>query len=209
MSTASEYAAANARPPSVWSATSPRPAGGDASEGFFTDLPGSDPDGHVDRLDPQLPVTDLPGASIVDDRVRHLLGLDVAGEDLHPDLGEEVDLVLAAAVHLGVSALATVATHLRERHARDLDLVERVGHRLDLVRLDDRDHQLHAFSLPVRGLSFPWTGGATVECTVRRTIKREGFSRASFVCRECELPQDAACGPTVADGFLTVSGGAI
>ena len=48
-----------------------------------------------------------------------------AGEDLDADLGEEVDLVLAAAVHLGVAALAAVAPDLGERHARDLDVVER------------------------------------------------------------------------------------
>ena len=75
---------------------------------FVADLPGSDADRHLDRLDPELAVADLAGPGRVDDRVGDLLGVAVGAEHLDAHLGQEVDLVLAAAVHLGVAALATV-----------------------------------------------------------------------------------------------------
>ena len=81
---------------------------------------------------------DLPGPRGPDDRVDDRVGLRVLDDDLDPDLGHQVDLVLGAPVDLGVPALTPVAAGLgdgqpvhTERLERGLDLVQ-------LERLDDR-----------------------------------------------------------------------
>ncbi len=56
--------------------------------------------------DPHLAVTDLAGGGGLDDQVDDAVGLGLVGDDLELHLRHEVDLVLGAAVGLGVAALA-------------------------------------------------------------------------------------------------------
>jgi hypothetical protein len=59
----------------------------------------------VDGLHPHLAVADLAGAAALDDRVDDEVGAVVVDDHLDLHLRDEVDLVLRAAVGLGVAAL--------------------------------------------------------------------------------------------------------
>ena len=76
--------------------------------------------GHAprDRLDgPELPVADVPRAGRSDDGVDDLVGVERVDEDLHFDLGQEVDGVLGPSVRLGLASLAAEAFDLGGREA--------------------------------------------------------------------------------------------
>src|SRR6188472_465219 len=97
-------------------------------DGVRSALSGADPDHAVDRGDPDLPVTDLAGAGGLDDRVHHLVGEGVVGDDLHADLRHEVHGVLRTPVDLRMALLAAVALHLADRHAEHAELLQRALH---------------------------------------------------------------------------------
>ena len=66
-------------------------------------------------------------------------------------LGTKSIGVLGAAVHLGVTTLATEALHVGDGEALDTEVLERVLHVVELERLDDADDELHGCSiLPVQ-----------------------------------------------------------
>src|SRR4051794_22163028 len=111
--------------------------------GVRSALSGADPDDALDRGDPDLPVTDLAGAGGLDDRVDHLVGESVVGDDLHADLRHEVHGVLSTPVDLRVALLAAVALHLADRHAQHAELLQRPLHVLEDERLDDGRDELH------------------------------------------------------------------
>ena len=56
-----------------------------------------------------MPSPILPVRAVVDERLDDPVDIGVVDEDLDADLGHEGDLVLGAAVHLGVTALAAEA----------------------------------------------------------------------------------------------------
>src|SRR5688572_20020529 len=103
----------------------------------------ADADGGLHRRDEDLAVADVAGlrgrgddlGDLVDDLVRH--------DDLHLDLGEEVDRVLAAAIQLGVALLTPEPPHLGHRHANHADAGEGFLDVVELERLDDRLDLLH------------------------------------------------------------------
>src|SRR5690606_26210797 len=68
-----------------------------------TALAGADPHHLIDRGDPDLAVTDLPGTGGGHDRVDHLGGVDLVDDHLDPDLRQELHCVLGAPVDLGVT----------------------------------------------------------------------------------------------------------
>src|SRR5450631_234187 len=82
---------------------------GSPSDGVGAALSGADPDNLLDILNPHLAVADPSGPRGADNRLDDVRGIVVVRQDLHADLRYEVDLVLRAAVHLGVAALASVA----------------------------------------------------------------------------------------------------
>jgi hypothetical protein len=126
--------------------TGPAPSHGVAgpgSEGVGTPFAGPDPDDLLDREDPHLPVTDLPGAGGVDDRRRHLFDLGVLDEDLEPDLRHELDLVLGTPVNLGVASLAPEALGLGQGQTVDPESLQSLLHLVELERLQHRYDQLH------------------------------------------------------------------
>src|SRR5690606_17589803 len=104
----------------------------------------ADPDHRVHRNGPHLAVTDLAGLRGLDDDVDHVLGVVLLGEDLQAHLRHQVDLVLRAAVDLGVAALAAVAAGLADRHALDAELLQGRFDVIELERLDDRGDESHA-----------------------------------------------------------------
>src|SRR5919109_1301799 len=121
----------------------PEPTGSDArSDGVAALFTGPDADGPVDGHQPDLAVADLSGLRRPGDGVGDLVGIDAVAQDLDLDLGDEIDLVLGAPIGLGVAALATETPGLGHRHAADPHLVERLLHRIQLVRLDDGDNQV-------------------------------------------------------------------
>src|SRR5947209_8511306 len=98
------------------------------------------------RHDPHLAVSDLPGTRGPDDRSRDSFDVRVLDEELEPELGQVVDLVLGTAVHLGVAALPAVPPGLGQRDPGDVELLQRFRHLLDLEVLDDGDDELHGCS---------------------------------------------------------------
>src|SRR5437763_3274281 len=113
-STRSAWAWVKAEPCRPWSRNSALRC---SLNGVVAHLTRAHTDHGIDRRDPHLAVTDLAGAGSLDDRVGHPLGLVVVDEDLERDLGNELDGVLGAPVHLGVAALAPEAAHLRDGQA--------------------------------------------------------------------------------------------
>src|SRR3954471_3447677 len=107
-------------------------------------LAGADADDLVDRRHPHLAVTDLAGGGGLHDRVDDPGGVQLADDDLDPDLRHEVHLVLRAAVDLGVPPLAAEPLDLRDREPGDADQLQGVLDVVELERLDDRGDQLHA-----------------------------------------------------------------
>jgi hypothetical protein len=67
--------------------------------------------------------------------------------NLELDLRHEVDVVLGAAVGLGVAALAAEAAHLADGHPDDAGGLECVLHVVQLERFDDGGDELHDDSL--------------------------------------------------------------
>src|SRR5262245_29607929 len=100
-------------------------------------LAGPDADRSLDRRDEHLAVADRAGPGGGRDRVDHLVDHSVRHDDLDPDLRQEVDGVLRAAVELRVALLSPEAPDLRHGHADDTHARERVLDLVELVRLDD------------------------------------------------------------------------
>src|SRR3954447_9040069 len=90
-----------------------------------------------DFVDENLAVSDLPGSGGCGEGPDHFLATVVGDHHLELHLGEQIDLVLLAAVNLFMSFLAAVAAHFRDRHTIDPDFLERILHFIDLERLND------------------------------------------------------------------------
>src|SRR6266516_3125813 len=127
------------------------PVPGPGLERVGASLAGPHADDLIDRDRPDLAVADLAGAGRLDQRVDDSRGGLVGDQDLDPDLGDEVDGVLGAAVDLCVAALAAVALDLADGQAGDADLAEGVLDLAELERLDDRGDESHE-SAPSAGL---------------------------------------------------------
>ena len=90
-----------------------------------------------------LPSPILPVAADDDDGVDDGLGPVVLDQHLDPDLGDEVDRVLGAAVVLGVPLLAAEALRLGQGHALHAHVLQDVLDVVELERLHHRNHELH------------------------------------------------------------------
>ena len=69
-------------------------------------FPGPDSDCFKNIHGPDLAVTGTPGVGTGDDDIQDVVCLFVRGQDLYPDLGQQVHVVLGTAVHLGVARAA-------------------------------------------------------------------------------------------------------
>src|SRR5580704_3204309 len=104
-------------------------------------------DHRLDRLHPHLAVPDPASLRCLDDHADEVLGVFVIADDLNPDLGYQVHLVLRAPVHLGVPALPAVSARFTDCHAVH---AERLQRRLDIIEfegLDDSRNELHGVTL--------------------------------------------------------------
>ena len=90
------------------------------------------------------PVADAPGVRRAADRLDSLLDHLVLDDQFDLHLGQEVDDIFSAPVELGVALLPPEAPNLHDRHADDADLRERFLDVVQLERLDDGFHLLHA-----------------------------------------------------------------
>src|ERR1700730_12540233 len=113
------------------------------SKGVGPPLARADPDHGLNRADPHLAVTDLSDSRGLDDDVYHLVDGRVIDDDLHAHLRHEVDGVLGASVHLGVTLLAPVSLHLADSHSKNARLFEAGLDVFERERLDDRSNQFH------------------------------------------------------------------
>src|SRR5580700_2796501 len=117
------------------------------SERVSAALARAHPDHRLDRLHPHLAVPDPAGLRCLDDHADEVLGVFVIADDLDPDLGYQVHLVLRAPVHLGVPALPAVSARFTDCHAVH---AERLQRRLDIIEfegLDDSRNELHGVTL--------------------------------------------------------------
>src|SRR5882762_7821561 len=114
-----------------------------ASKGVGPPLPGANPDHGVDGADPHLAVTDLSGTRGLDDDIHHLVDGGIIDHDLYPHLRHEVDGILGAAVHLGVTLLAAVPLNLADGHSENARLFEAGLDVFERERFDDRSNQFH------------------------------------------------------------------
>ena len=87
-------------------------------------------------------------------------------DDFDLDLGQQADAVLLAAIDGGVPLLAAVAAHVGHRHARDVQLLERVADVVHLVRADDGLNRVSCVSSSMRSR----TASLSEACSRRREL---------------------------------------
>src|SRR6478735_5379949 len=100
----SNWARNSANPPAI-----PTGEFGISLQGFLTALAGAYPHHGLDRNGPDLAITDLAGAGGPATDVDDVVAILIVDQDFQPDLRQQLDRVLRAAVDLGVAALAAVA----------------------------------------------------------------------------------------------------
>jgi len=115
-------------------------------EGAFVDLARADADDRVDLGDPHLAVADATGAGGGRDHRGHVGCVLELAQHLDPRLGDDVDGVLGAPVHLRLASLAAEARALGDGHALDAVGAQGLLHLVELVRLDDGGDELHRIS---------------------------------------------------------------
>src|SRR5215472_16728250 len=146
-----------------------------ASKGSRPALAGADPYHRAHRGGPDLAVADPPRLRGLDHHADQVGGVLVVAEHLKAHLWHQVDLVLRAAVHLGVAALPAITARLTDRHAVH---AERLQSGLDLVQLEGLDHggdELHATTSRDRRCASASPGGVSPTVTdCFRGVKRPG-----------------------------------
>src|SRR5215212_8843785 len=112
-------------------------------EHFLAGLAGADADCILDGKKEDLPVADLPGTGVPQDRVDDYSGVPVLADALHLELRPQVDGDRRAAVVLGDALLASAPLHLADREAGEALLQEVLPDRLERLVPDVRDDHLH------------------------------------------------------------------
>src|SRR5690349_15534085 len=114
-------------------------------------LAGTDAHGILDGKDEDLPVADLPGASVPQDGVDDHASVTVLDHALHLELRPQVDRDRRAAVLLGDALLPSAPLHLGDRDAGESLLQEVLPDRLERLVPDVRDNHLHDVTPAVVG----------------------------------------------------------
>src|SRR5271157_321284 len=107
--------------------------------------------GHVE--DEDFAVADLAGAGGPGKRLNHFFGALGGNHHFELHLGQEVHVVLLAAIDFLVTLLAAVAAHIGDGHAIDADGHKRLLHFVEFEGLDDGFDFLH--ELMIRGYTLP------------------------------------------------------
>ena len=104
--------------------------------------------------------------------------------------GHQRDVVLRAAVDLGVALLPAVAADLAHRHPGDAEGLEGLADLFPLVRLDHRGHELHAFT-PLASASAwpPGSGDRRSGCDRRHRRWRSRTPTRRARLRRCPRPR--------------------
>src|SRR5579872_505439 len=160
-------------------------------------LVGADAHHVLKRADENLAIADSTGAGLARDGVDDFLDLIVAHHHLDFHFGHEVGDVLGAAIELGVTLLASDASHLVHRqaqHAHPLKLAlhhiksEGLDHRLDLL------HQRYTFRAR-RCLSSLQRASSVLSQMSRESSQKRPFMRgrwafAAFESRVVRMLKD-------------------
>src|SRR5262249_23962658 len=91
-------------------------------------------------------------------------GIVVVDYHFELDFREEVDLVLGAAVDLGLAALAAEALDFGDGHSLDADRLECVLDVFELEWLDDRSDEFHELSAPPLDMVAGTSSAPSVTC---------------------------------------------
>src|SRR3954454_5523673 len=160
-----------------------------SSDGVAVALPRPDPDQRLDRRDPDLPVTDLAGAGGLDDGGHELVDVVIGHDHVDAHLRHEVDRVLGAAVHLGVTTLPAEALHLGHREALHAQHLEGGLHVVQLERLDDCGDLLHARA---PSLVVVAAAGTCWPAPARTPLARPSKSYADSPCSAKSMPSNSS-----------------
>src|SRR5205085_632899 len=99
---------------------------------------------HVAQVrDKNLAVANLAGLSGPHDRIDDEREVRVGANDIHLHLGNEIDGILRAAIHLGMSLLAAKAADFRDGHPMNAALSESIFYIFELEMPNDRFDFLH------------------------------------------------------------------
>src|SRR3569833_1450347 len=96
--------------------------------------------------DENLAVADLAGLGGSGDGVDGAVDLGIGDRDLDFDFGQETHGVLSATINFGMTLLAAVPLHFRDREAMNADGGQGISDLFQLDRLDDSHHDLHVCS---------------------------------------------------------------
>jgi len=121
------------------------------SESGFSALAGPYPDDIIDRHDEDLPVTDLAGTGGRNDRLDSLFNEGIGNHRLDLDLREQIDLVFAAAVELGMPPLPAETADFGHGHPAHAQGHQGFPDGIEFERLDDRFDPLHAIPVFLTG----------------------------------------------------------
>ena len=99
---------------------------------------GPDPDDVLELRDEDLPVADLAGLCLLDDRGEHLFRNVVRYHDFDLHLRQEGDIILRATVELDMALLPAEPLDFADGYPLDADLVERFLNFVQFERFDNR-----------------------------------------------------------------------
>src|SRR5215472_16889577 len=113
-------------------------------QGSFATLVVANPDGFVDLRKENLAVADLASTRSCENRLNRFLHHRVSEHHFQLRLWNQINAVLAAAVHLSMSLLTTVNAHFKHGHSFDADLLQRRLYGFQLGILYDCFHLRHS-----------------------------------------------------------------
>src|SRR6185437_275231 len=97
-------------------------------------------------VEKDLAVTDGAGSGIGNDGFDDCLDAIVFGNNLNLQLGEQADVILAAAIGFSVALLPAVSAHFRHGHAGYAEVLKRFLYSVEPVWSDNRNNCRHSCS---------------------------------------------------------------
>src|SRR5438309_10357725 len=109
-----------------------------ALKSYISTLTVTDSDCVLRRIEEDLAIADFASRSTFGYDIHNLVYAVVGHDQLDTQFGQQEDVVLAASIRLCVAFLATMAADFGHGHALDAQGGQRVLHRVNLVRPDNR-----------------------------------------------------------------------
>jgi hypothetical protein len=113
-------------------------------KGILTALAGSDANRFFEIEDEDFSISNRCGFCCALYGVDDFVGAAVFNGDLDANLGDKINLILAAAVELGMTFLTPEAFHLADGHSDDAEFGQSFFHVAELEGFNHRDNQLHS-----------------------------------------------------------------